>query len=167
MVAAFPCTACNPKLIRGGLLRGYVMLKTFLSFSDFRRFQSEPWIKGRTTNETGGLKAGGRISCDFLTMWASARARLDGKRAPPRGPALAAGCSSAGGPRHGASCPSPASPEATAALPRGSSTWAKTPSCPAAAVYHCQPGLPPLCYPHSQARLKNSTASDPCQGNRF
>lgn len=149
-------------------------LKTFPGFPDFRRFQGGPWINGSTTNETGGLKAGGRISSDFLTTRAPARARRDGKRAPrrerPWGPAVAADFSSAGGPWHGATCPSPACPEAATALPSGSTAQAKSLSCLAMAAYHFQPGFPPpetLCYPHSPPRLKNRTASDPCWVNRF
>lgn len=167
--AAFPSAACNPRFIRGELLRGYVMLKTFPGSPDFRRFQSGLWINGRTANETGGLKAGGRISCDFLTTKASARASCDGKQVPPgersRGPAVAADFPSAGGPGHGATCP-----KATMALSSSYTAQAKSLSYLAVAAYHFQPGFPPpetLCYPHSQASLKNRTASDPCWVNRF
>lgn len=53
-------------------------------FPDFRMVQRGPQISSRTTNETGGLKAGGRIGCDFLTIRTSARASCDGKQAPPK-----------------------------------------------------------------------------------
>lgn len=139
------------------------MLKTFPSFPDFRRFRRGPWINGRTTNETRGLKAGGRMSCDFLTARASAGASRDGTRPPPgerpRGPAVAADFSSAGGTGHGAACP-----KATTALPSSSTAQAESLSCLAVAAHHFQPAPPPpetLCYPHSRARLKNRTASDP------
>lgn len=109
------------------------------------------------------------MSCDFLTARASAGASRDGKQAPPgerpRGPAVAADFSSAGGPGHGAACP-----KATMALPGSSTARAESLSCLAVAAHHFQPGPPPpemLCYPHSRARLKNRTASDPRWVNRF
>lgn len=65
-------------------MRGYMVLRTFPSFSDFGRFQSGPWINSGTTNEKG-WKQDCELDVTFLNMRASAGASHNEKQAPPDG----------------------------------------------------------------------------------